>query len=100
MRKKIESNDIPVKLRFKWRFEGEENEYIIYQHPSTGEIDILNPVATYIFSHSTGENTVDDLINIVSTEFNAPNKETVMKDIKEFVDYLVSEELMFIVKGD
>lgn len=57
-------------------------------------------MATYIFSHSTGENTVDDLINIVSTEFNAPNKETVMKDIKEFVDYLVSEELMFIVKGD
>ena len=31
----LQENKIPVKLNFRWRLDGENNDYIIYQHPVT-----------------------------------------------------------------
>ena len=50
----LQENKIPVKLNFRWRLDGENNDYIIYQHPVTGMLDILNPVATDIFIKCDG----------------------------------------------
>ena len=56
----LQENKIPVKLNFRWRLDGENNDYIIYQHPVTGMLDILNPVATDIFIKCDGKHTIGE----------------------------------------
>jgi len=46
----------------KWRFEGNENEFIVYQNPFNGMLDILNPVASKIFINCDGKKILRKLL--------------------------------------
>lgn len=96
----ITNTSIPRRLNMTWRQDGENSDYVIYQHPVTGMLDILNPVASEIFLYSDGKHTVRDIIDILLSEFQGANESMIMEDIRNFLTHMIAEKVMFIVEGD
>lgn len=88
--------EIPELLNIKWRYEG-EGEFIIYQHPITGMLDILNPVASIIFANCDGVNSVEDICSKIQGEYVDVDRDTINDDVCSFINYLIKEEILFLV---
>ncbi|MGG6849339.1 UNVERIFIED_CONTAM: PqqD family protein [Streptococcus canis] len=88
--------EIPKLLNIKWRFEG-DGEFIIYQHPITGMLDILNPVASIIFANCDGKNSVKDICSKIHSKYEDIDTDIINKDVCSFIDYLIKEEVLFLV---
>ncbi|HGI3816198.1 hypothetical protein B9N49_09525 [Finegoldia magna] len=88
--------EIPKLLNIKWRYEG-EGEFIIYQHPITGMLDILNPVASIIFANCDGVNSVEDICSKIQSEYVDVDRDTINEDVCSFINYLIKEEILFLV---
>ena len=78
----------PKKMRLRWRWDGDDGDYITYHNPATGAISILNPVGASIFAKCDGESTVGEIINRLADEFEAPDRRQVESDACEFISYL------------
>lgn len=89
---------IPRTLNLRWRWEGKNNDFIIYQHPVTAFLDMLNPVAAKIFCFCNGKNTIEDIADLLMKEFKGADKETIIQDVKNFVEHMVKEEIAFVVE--
>ncbi|WP_040565888.1 PqqD family protein [Peptostreptococcus stomatis] len=89
-------NEIPKLLNLKWRYEG-DGEFIIYQYPITGMLDILNPVASIIFANCNGTQSVEQICNKLKNEYNDIDFDTIKKDVCSFIDYLIKEEVLFMI---
>ena len=85
--------EIPKLLNIKWRYEG-EGEFIIYQHPMTGMLDILNPVASIIFANCDGVNSVEDICSKIQGEYVDVDRDTINDDVCSFINYLIKEEIL------
>lgn len=96
---KITEKDIPMKLSFRWRTDGENKDYIIYQHPVTGMLDILNPVAADIFMKCNGSNTIGEIADCMLKEYVGVDRTILLEDIKSFINHMVNEKVFFVI-GD
>lgn len=96
----ITEKDIPKTLNFRWRKDGENQDYIIYQHPVTGMLDILNPVASEIFENCDGSNTVGDIADILLKEYQGVKRDEILGDIKGFLTHMVKEKVIFMIGED
>lgn len=90
------TNEVPKLLNIKWRYEG-EGRFIIYQHPITGMLDILNPVASIIFANCNGKNTVEEICHIIKDTFTGVDEKIISNDVDQFINYLKKEEILFLV---
>ncbi|RBP35943.1 PqqD family protein [Garciella nitratireducens] len=88
--------EIPKLLNIKWRYEG-DGEFIIYQHPITGMLDILNPVASIIFANCDGTNSVKDICSKIHSRYADVDTDIINKDVCSFIDYLIKEEVLFLI---
>jgi len=88
--------EIPKLINVKWRYEG-DGQFIIYQHPITGMLDILNPVASLIFANCNGEKTVEEICNEICSEYSDIDSKIIERDVNSFINYLVKEELLFLI---
>lgn len=93
----ITEKNIPMKLSFRWRQDGENKDYIIYQHPVTGMLDILNPVAADIFMKCNGTATVGDIADQMLKEYVGVDRAVLLEDIKNFIQHMVDERVFFVV---
>lgn len=100
MNNTITDTSIPRRLNMTWRQDGENSDFIIYQHPVTGMLDILNPVASEIFLYSDGKHTVRDIADILLSEFQGAEESMIMDDIRGFLTHMIAEKVMFVVEGD
>lgn len=89
---------IPKKLNFKWRLEGESKDYVIYQHPVTGMLDILNPVATDIFVKCDGEKTIGEIVDQMMKEYIGVERDVLLQDIYGFIQHMMKERVFFVVE--
>lgn len=48
----------------------------------------LNEIANLIWNNLNGENTIDDLVNIIAKEYSA-DKENISDDVKSFISEMV-----------
>lgn len=94
----LQENKIPVKLNFRWRLDGENNDYIIYQHTVTGMLDILNPVATDIFIKCDGKHTIGEIANQMMEEYKGVTRSTLLDDIYAFIQHMIDERVFFVVE--
>ncbi len=94
----LQENKIPVKLNFRWRLDGENNDYIIYGHPVTGMLDILNPVATDIFIKCDGKHTIGEIANQMMEEYKGVTRSTLLDDIYAFIQHMIDERVFFVVE--
>lgn len=53
----------------------------------------VNEVAEIVCLHSNGKNTIEDIVEKVSAEFQE-DKEIIEKDIKELIDYFLAQKIM------
>lgn len=84
----------PKAMKIRWRWDGDTNEHITYFNPKSGTINILNPVAAYIFNVCNGNNTVEQIIDRVCEEYDAPNRDLVTKDVNEFLHFMEKNEII------
>ena len=89
----------PKMMKIRWRWDGDEADYITYENPSTGTISVLNPLAAAIFSKCDGKNNVKDIANQIFDEFSAPDEETVNNDVVNFVQYLEKIGAVTLLSG-
>jgi len=82
----------------KWRFEGNENEFIVYQNPFNGMLDILNPVASKIFINCDGKKNIEEIAEIIMKEYKGATKERIISDIVVFLEDLKSRKLAIIAE--
>lgn len=78
-------NQYPKKVKLRWRWDGENNDYITYQNPQTGAICILNPVGASIFNYSDGSITVDEIITKMMEEYDVPSRDYLKNDVTSFI---------------
>lgn len=94
----VTENKIPMKLNFRWRQDGENKDYIIYQHPVTGMLDILNPVAADIFLKCNGKDTIGDIADRMMQEYVGVERTVLLEDIKSFIEHMIKERVIFVVE--
>lgn len=84
----MDENLYPKRMKIRWRWDGDDGDFITYQNPATGAISILNPVGAAIFARSDGARTVGQIVDEVMTEFDAPDRDRVKGDTFEFLTFL------------
>ncbi|MBE5064017.1 PqqD family protein [Lachnospiraceae bacterium DSM 108991] len=89
-------NEIPKLINIKWRYEG-GGQFIIYQHPITGMLDILNPVASQIFVNCDGTKSVNQICKNLCEEYSNIDQKIIEEDVSRFINYLVKEDLLFLI---
>jgi len=95
----MNTNIFPKMLRIRWRWDGDNADYITYENPSTGALSVLNPLAAAIFSKCDGNSSVDDIVKQIYAEFSAPDEDTVNKDVVNFVQYLEKIGAVTLLSG-
>lgn len=71
-----------------------ENEAVIVV-PKEGLVRILNEVGSRIWQLLDGKNSIEDIINILSPEFNVP-REGLEKDTLDFIRELKEKEMIIL----
>jgi hypothetical protein len=75
-----------LKRNIVYRVRKITNKNILFGGNQTFE---LNELALLIWNNLNGENTLDDLVNIILEKYEAP-KELVEEDVKNFVNEMIS----------
>lgn len=97
----MENNMIyPKRINIRWRWDGEDDSFITYQNPRNGNISILNPVASSIFSYSDGKNSVEDIIKKIMEEYEIDDELMVRNDVMKFVDEMQKQSLVILLDGE
>ena len=78
-----------------YRTIGEDGGLVVL--PSRGEVKVINPVAATIFGMLDGTRTVDQIVEAVSVEYEAP-QEQIRADAVAFLEELESHGML--LEGD
>lgn len=89
----------PKRMRVRWRWDGDDGDFITYQNPATGAISILNPLAAAIFARCDGKNSVGAIADQILVEFDAPSRERVLQDAVEFLGFLANIKAIVMLDG-
>ena len=63
--------------------------------PQKGVVTVLNETGAGIWQLLDGRNTVEDIINIISSEFNVPREEA-EKDTLDFIEELIEKDMVVL----
>ncbi|MCD4783504.1 MAG: PqqD family protein [Candidatus Eremiobacteraeota bacterium] len=75
-----------------------DEESILYD-PSQGNVHILNETGASIWELSDGNRTVEEIAKIIEEDFEAED-ESVLSDVKEFVEELEKQGLLILDPGN
>jgi hypothetical protein len=89
----------PKRMRVRWRWDGDDGDFITYQNPATGAISILNPLAAAIFARCDGKNTIGAIADQILAEFDAPSRDRVLQDAVEFLGFLSNIKAIALLDG-
>jgi hypothetical protein len=95
----MDENLYPKRLRVRWRWDGDDGDFITYQNPATGAISILNPLAAAIFSRCDGRSSIGAIVDQILAEFDAPSRERVLHDAVEFLGFLSNINAIALLDG-
>lgn len=84
------------KINIRWRWDGEDKDYIVYMNPFSGHINILNPVGADIFYLCSGKHTISDMINVLLDKYEGVTKEQLESDTIELLKFLKRENLISV----
>lgn len=73
-----------------------EGEAVVIS-PKEGDVRVLNEVGTLIWELCNGKNTIEDLVEEVMKKFDVA-KNIALADVEEFVQELVKEGLLKLLK--
>jgi len=63
--------------------------------PQKGVVTVLNETGSGIWQLLDGENTVEDIINTISSEFNV-SREEARKDTLDFIEELIEKDMVVL----
>lgn len=66
--------------------------------PQKGLVRVLNEAGSRIWQLLDGGNTVEDIINIISSEFNV-SREEAQKDTLDFIKELIEKDMVVLNDG-
>ena len=66
--------------------------------PQKGVVTVLNETGSGIWQLLDGENTVEDIINTISSEFNV-SREEARKDTLDFIEELIEKDMVVLNDG-
>ncbi|MDK2940137.1 MAG: pyrroloquinoline quinone biosynthesis protein [Methanolobus sp.] len=84
------------KINIRWRWDGEDKDYIVYMSPFSGHINILNPVGADIFMLCDGKHTISTIVNALLEIYEGASREQVTNDVIDLIKYLKKENLISI----
>lgn len=90
----MEGNLYPKVMDIRWRWDGDNNDYITYLNPKNNSVNILNPVAARIFSLCNSTNTVDGIVETLYGEYDVPSKDIIRRDVEEFINFMSKDSMM------
>ena len=88
----------PKVMDIRWRYDGENNQYITYLNPRTNNINILSPVAARIFELCDAKHTKEEIIDRIFNEFEVPTKEIVKGDVEDFLQFMHKDKMILLLK--
>ena len=90
----MEGTLYPKVMDIRWRWDGDNNEYITYLNPKYNTVNILNPVAARIFSLCNSEDTIDDIVKTLYEEYDVPSKDIIRRDVEEFINFMSENSII------
>jgi hypothetical protein len=90
----VEDNRKFLRRNILWRWDGEEAKHILVGVPKTRSAHLFNPTGAKIFYLCDGEHTVENIIEILKTEFPQAT-DRLQNDVLSFIEYLVSLDVVF-----
>jgi len=89
----------PKVMDIRWRYDGEDDQYITYLNPKTNNISILNPVGAKIFTLSDGNHSIEDIIEEIYREFEVPSREIVRGDVEDFLNFMSKDGMIKLLEN-
>ena len=89
----------PKVMDIRWRYDGEDNQYITYLNPKTNSISILNPVGATIFTLSDGNHSIEEIIDEIYKEFEVPSREIVKGDVEDFLYFMSKDGMIKLLEN-
>ena len=89
----------PKVMDIRWRYDGEDNQYITYLNPKTNSISILNTVGATIFTLSDGNHSIEEIIDEIYKEFEVPSREIVKGDVEDFLDFMSKDGMIKLLEN-
>lgn len=83
-------------INLRWRWDGEDKDYIVYMSPFSGHINILNPIGADIFMLCDGKHTISEIVDVLMDTYEGATKERITNDVIELIKYFKSENLVSI----
>jgi len=77
-----------------WRRDGAEDEIVVLASFKGGPIRFLNPVGGMILELSNGQNSVEDIVNYIESNYQDVPIKTVEKDIFLFLKILEENKII------
>ncbi|GAB6086889.1 PqqD family protein [Alkaliphilus crotonatoxidans] len=90
----MEGSLYPKVLGIRWRWDGDTGDYITYLNPKLGNINILNPVAATIFKLCDGKTSVNDIVEKLYQEYDAPSVDIIRKDVEDFLNFMSKNQII------
>lgn len=88
-------NEVYVqRINIRWRWDGENNDYIVYMSPFSGNINILNPVGADIFMLCDGKHTISAIVDMLLERYEGASREKITDDVIDLITYLKKENLI------
>lgn len=84
------------RINLRWRWDGEDKDYIVYMSPFSGHINILNPVGADIFMLCDGKHTISAIVDALLEQYEGASREQITNDVKDLISYLKRENLISI----
>lgn len=77
-----------------WRRDGDANQIIIVSREDLPLPLILNATAARIFSLCDGEHSVEDMAEILRSEFRLPEGPQILEDVKKQAEYFLQKRIV------
>jgi hypothetical protein len=93
-------NQYPKRKNIRWRWDGEEDDFIIYENPKSGVISIFNPVASSIFFYADGSLSVSQIIDKLYEEYEVNDREYIQNDVLEFIHRYTKDNILLLLNDE
>lgn len=85
---------IAQRIRIRWRWDGEDRDYILYMNPFSGHINVLNPVGADVFVLCDGKHTISGIVDSLMEKYEGATREYITADILDMLRHFRDEHLV------
>lgn len=93
-------NQYPKRKNIRWRWDGEDDDFIIYENPQTGGISIFNPVAASIFANADGNLSTNQIIDKLFEEYEVTDRSYLEHDVIEFIEKYTQAGILLLLNNN